>query len=72
MFARLCENHPRLTEVTSAHLQSRAYVLATWPRTLAEAMSDDPRCGCAEDGSGVVCQWDDYEGILVELESRGL
>lgn len=68
MAASKCINHDLATEDTSV-LSDRFELLCVWPRTYAES-SNDPHCGCGEDGEGGRCEWDSTYAIDAELSKR--
>jgi hypothetical protein len=36
-----------------------------WPTSIPDAIDNDPRCGCAEDGEGAKCWWDDTQVLEI-------
>lgn len=49
--------------VSLIDLDDRIVELENWPRSLGDALSRDPRCGCEEDGEGARCDWDDINTL---------
>lgn len=45
--------------VSPADIKARFELLSNWPKSWTDAVYNDPRCGCAEDGAGEKCWWDD-------------
>lgn len=59
-----------LSTISNKAIEARLTQLDRWPMNYADAIDNDPRCGCEADGEGAACVWDDVEALGAELTRR--
>lgn len=57
-----CEN-VNLADKTEAEIDARIDRLYAFPTSIHDALTNDPFCGCGEDGEGGKCAWDDVNAL---------
>lgn len=51
--------------VSAEDINARYTRMMEWPTSIPDAIDNDPRCGCAEDGEGAKCWWDDTQVLEI-------
>lgn len=59
-----------LSGYTLPQIEERIRRLDSWPLDYEDAIDNDPRCGCGEDGEGGKCAWDQVGVLNLEALAR--